>query len=366
MNYFFYSPLLFWFIAAIRLFFNSFHVKFFYLVSLLLLVLIVGTRWFVAADFEGYYEIYEQVPLLSEFSVDSTKHIYGEIGYLFIISIFKTFGLHFSFFILVLSVLSICLKYFFLSRFAHGFFAFSIYLLVSFISVELIEVRWSVSIAFILLAYYHGFFHDKKYWPAVFFFFSVLFHYYSILFIIVFFMLRFFRNFSSYYVVFGGALLSAFYIYLNGFAVNASSESELYVLQRFFRYLNDPDSKVGIFSILKIIYFLLFYYFLRWLYRLNRPEDIEKKALLAFLLIYSIALFFSFVPVFYFRASAIADFFGLIMVFSVISRLRAKTSKIILPVVFSFPFLLWFMIDVSNSFISNRIFNFSSSLKLIL
>lgn len=366
MNYFFYFPLLFWFITAIRLFFNSLHVKVMYVFSLLLLVLLVGTRWFVAADFEGYYDIYEQVPFLVEFSVDSTKHIYGEIGYLFIISIFKTFGLHFSFFILVLSVLSIYLKYFFLSRFALGFFAFSIYLLVSFISVELIEVRWSISISFILLAYYYGFLYNKKLLSSLFFICSLLFHYYSILFIFIFLFLKFFKNNTIYYIIFCVSFLFAFYIYLNGFSIHATADSELYVIQRFFRYLSDPDSKVGLFSILKVLYFLSFYYFVTLLCRGVEAEDSEEKALLAFLMIYSIALLLSFVPVFYFRASAVADLFGLLMVFIAMSRLRSYASKIVLPVVFSFPFILWFMIDVSNSFVSSRIFDFSTSLKLII
>ncbi|KKO47845.1 hypothetical protein VT06_14730 [Arsukibacterium sp. MJ3] len=332
----------------------------------MILIFITGTRWFSDADFEGYFYIYQEVPLLESFNIESTRHIYGEIGYLFFVSLFKTLGLHFTVFVFSASVTSILLKYYFLSRFNLGYFAFSIYLLISFVSVEFIELRWSVSISFILLAYYYGLFHKRILLVLIFFIFSLMFHYYSVLFIALFFLLLVVRSSYFYFVAFYISLLAAFYIYINGFNFNANVDSDLYLIERFFRYLNDPDSKVGLFSILKVLYFLSFYHFMSWLGKSILFSATERIALFAFLLIYSVALCFSFVPVFYFRASAVGDLFGLVMIFIASGRIKNVSKRILLLFVFSIPFLLWFLIDISNSFDSERIFNYSSSIELII
>lgn len=366
MNYLFYFPLIFWFASILKLIVDSLFTKLMYAYMLFILVMVVGTRWFVAADFDGYFGIYNEIPLLVDFNFESTKQIYGEIGYLFIGSIFRSLDAHFTVFVFFTSLVSLIVKYFVISKFPYGFLAFSIYLLIAFISVELIEVRWSVSISFILLAYYFGLLLRQNSLATLFFLCSLAFHYYSILFIILYFVILFVKYTKVYYVLFSFSVVWAVYIYIFGFNFSFNADSELYVMERFFRYINDPDSKVGFFSILKAIYIMIFYHFVRWLSKSKGLHLLEQKLVSIFLLVYSVSLILSFVPVFYFRASIVADVFGLILVFTAVGHVRLYSDRITLLVAFSIPFLLWFLVDISNSFSADRIFSYSSSLELII
>src|SRR5262250_2736774 len=58
-------------------------------------IMIAGLRWYCDADYEGYAEMYNDNPTISDFSQESIGSLYGEGGYLFLSAIFKTLGSQF-------------------------------------------------------------------------------------------------------------------------------------------------------------------------------------------------------------------------------------------------------------------------------
>ncbi|HAG7655329.1 TPA: O75 family O-antigen polymerase, partial [Escherichia coli] len=63
-----------------------------------LMVLISGLRM-NDSDYIEYRKMYNEVPILCDFSLASIRDIHGEVGYLFLSSIFKTLCLPFQLFL---------------------------------------------------------------------------------------------------------------------------------------------------------------------------------------------------------------------------------------------------------------------------
>lgn len=112
------------------------------------LILFNGFRFYSAADYDVYVNIFNLVPFLNEFSMDSVSYIHSEIGFKFLISIFKTYIYDYPpAFLFFVSVISIALKYvFYLSATRQVYFCILVYISLFYFNAEFIQVRMGLAI----------------------------------------------------------------------------------------------------------------------------------------------------------------------------------------------------------------------------
>lgn len=128
---------------------------------------------------------------------------------------------------------------------------------------------------------------------------------------------------------------------------------DLYAFERLQRYLNDPSSNVGFFSIMKVSLYPLAYLILgRLIPKSGSDVSIySSHALLERLsLIYiSTALILSFVPIFFLRLAPLVDFLSILVLISYIDRIPSCTVRVYLKLICTILFGTWYCISLSKS-----------------
>lgn len=329
---------------------------------IIIIVVVCGGRYYSDTDYGPYVELFLDTPSIENLNFDDLQTLYGEPGYLIFSSLTKYFSLEFVFITLVFSFVSICVKTYVASRFVFNYsFVIAIYLCLHFITVEFIELRWSLSSALVIAAI--AMLHYNR-WKSFFTLILIasLFHYFSLLFIVVY--LYRLLNIKQTLLIFFCAFFASMSYKLMIYGFYFDVDSNIYMLRRLFRYINDPQSSVGLFSFLRIILYVGFYaMFNRYNYS-NKCSGFEVDLDKLFILIISCALFLSIIPLLYFRTMVVADFYAITYIVLMINKLKIL-DRVGLYFILLILFCLWNLLDVLNYFAAGYIFEYSTWFRFI-
>lgn len=333
----------------------------------LVIILISGLRWYSDIDYEPYVEMYNENPFLSEFSQDSIKDLYGEPGYLFLSSIFKTLGSEFFVLALACAFFSILLKSIVVYKLSkQASLAICLYFCLHFITIEFIQIRWAVATSLISLGFYYQYLQKNKV-AFLCFILSLGIHYFSALFLIVSILLTV-NGYRKFYWLFFVSLFFALFFqvdYLQSIIIN---DSDIYVIKRIARYSTDPESQIGFFSYVKIIMYPVIYTACVLL-KPSYPWKTDKLDLFLFKLSFvslSVTLLVTFIPLLHFRATVIADFFSIILILNVVSKVSSRETRIAIFFILGSLYSTWYLIDFSNYINADRLYEYKTWLTTLI
>lgn len=324
-------------------------------VTVLLITAVSGTRYYSDIDYRAYIDLFNETPILADLTLTDILILYGEPGYLIFTSLVKSIGFDFVAVTILFSMVSISIKLHVCARLVRNYFiAFSLFLCLHFVTVEFIELRWALSSALVMLAIFFEFKNKRKLF-LIYITLAIIFHYFSLLFLCV----PFFRiiSFRKGVLVFFLSFLIALSYKVTSPSLSYSVDSEIYIIRRLFRYLNDPDSSVGLFSYLRIFMYLIFIHTVYLFRERFTAFDIELAKYSSLLI--SLSLIISFVPLLYFRSMVISDFFMILVMINVIFKFRL-VYRCFFIVGLSILFSIWNVIDVSNYQAAGYIFEYKS------
>jgi|GEM_PF-3990289 len=324
--------------------------------------LFAGLRYFADADYSNYSFIFDSTPLISDFNANTIAGLHGEVGFLLVLSLFKSAGLDYFIFVLLSAFVSLWGKiYFYKKIVGTASLGVCLYFCLHFINIEFITIRWALATSFILLGFYCK--YNKSYYlSALFFFFAICFHYYSILYILLAiiplqkFKVNFY--FKLFLVVVSISLIQKLF----GFSfVISTLNSPFYIVARIIRYLTFVESQVGIISILRVfMYVILIYY-----YFYTEKELFSDKTTYFFytlsMLTLTISVMFLSLPIFFFRSIVLADLISI----ALILRLSVKSRRYIqinamISYGLTFVLMLWCAIDIDKKLTSQTISEYRS------
>lgn len=356
----YYFPIFATLIALLTLNFKNTKVFFAYCIFIFMIIF-VGLRYFSDVDYEPYYELFDTTPSLFNLNLHELSVLYGEPGYLLVSALFKSFGLGFVSVALFSVILAVYLKLKILSAITGQYIlAFTLYLAIHFVTIEFIQLRWAVASGFIVAALYNILKGNKKF-ALIMLILATSFHYFSLIFLPMF----IFRKLSARTVnaIFITSFLAAMFYKFVGFSFIYIADTNIYIIKRFLRYLNDPESSVGIFSFSRLILYYVTFVLIRKFVRRDADEqyyDLDKMSLL----LLSISLFLSFIPLMYFRAVNIADLFCIATILYQFEKNKNGYTLLYL-VVLVVLFCTWNILDVQNNYNAGYIFEYKNWLETI-
>lgn len=356
----YYIPIFFGFLSLFITLIDNRKLDLSFLLIIFIFIFIVsGTRFNSDIDYFEYHALYLETPSFETINLEYIKTLYGEVGYLYFTSFIKSFASDFVVVTLVFSSLSIFFKLLVSIYITNkSSFLIVLYLYLYFITVEFIEMRWSVASGMIIFSYYLLIINKKKSAYIILCLASLI-HYYTILFIVlsVFLIINFVKENKNLYLFIGLVFVLMFFSIVTGknTIIIDEIDTDIYVIQRILRYLNDPQSSLGIFSYLKIFLYLIT--FLIFVDKTNHSQVFYIKICCILL---SISLFLSIVPIFYYRMMVISDFFALATIINIIDNNLSKVLKYFLILFIFTLFTIWFINDVNNYILAERILDYKS------
>ncbi|AYN29776.1 EpsG family protein [Buttiauxella sp. 3AFRM03] len=127
--------------------------------SCVLLILLAVLMVFIAglrandSDYYAYKEMYESVPMVYDFSLTSIRDIHGEVGYLYLSSLFKTIGISFQVFLFFIAFLSITLTVSAFNKISIlPLLSLIFYLSHAFLVRDMIQIRAGLAVSIILFS----------------------------------------------------------------------------------------------------------------------------------------------------------------------------------------------------------------------
>ena len=315
-------------------------------------IFIAGFRYYSDTDYIPYVEIFNSLPVLYDFTMEVAKETYGEIGFLLLNSLIKTLEMPFFVVTVLAAFFSISAKAYFSFKYSSSaFIVLALYFCLHFITTEFSELRWSIATGFILLGY-NSFLKKNITTAIVFFVAAVSFHYSAMIAVFVLLGLMVASN-RFWLCVFFASLVVAIIFKSYPFQVYLDLGVDLYVLERLQRYLNDPSSNVGFFSILKVSLYPLAYCVLGRFISKSGPDvamHFSHELLERLSLIYiSTALVFSFVPIFFLRLAPLVDYLSILVLVSYIDRVSSHVVRVYLKLGCTIFFGAWYYIALSKS-----------------
>lgn len=310
-----------------------------------------GFRYFSDTDYLAYYSIFNSLPTINNLNYNVFTDTYGEPGYLFVNVLTKSMGLPFFFVTLFASLVSIGAKSFVAYKYSKSaFLVFSSYLCMHFVTTEFSELRWSISTGFLVLGIYNHAQKNKSL-SLLLFLVATAFHYSSILVIFIVLIAKYLSKKSSIMIFFISLIFAFSFKFIpTGFQLDLNTN--LFILSRFQRYVNDIDSNVGFISLFKLLFYFLLIYTVSFIktrsFSFYLNENLKDFEGMLYLLM-SAALLLSIVPIFFLRLAPLFDFFALIVVFNVVDKLTRLESKIFVKSVCILLFGLWFLISLPRS-----------------
>lgn len=340
-------------------------------VNLALLVIVAagaivfsGLRWNSDIDHPGYLMHFEEVPLLSDFSAESTSDIYGEPGYLLLNSVLRSAGLGFFFLTFLSALIAVATKAVVVHHFVRSAgIALVLYLFVHFITIELIQMRWAIASGLIALAFL--FQYRRRTWLALATLVAAFYiHYFTLVFIIIALLIRIERESRLYALLALLAAIAAAVVSI-GIELPAFNAVDAYILQRALRYIGDPSSSVGLMSYVKVLAYPLAYAAVA----AGRP-DLHRDPTTTFLrrlsftcLAFALAL--ALVPVMHHRAVVIADLFSLMLLVRIVEARFAAFERTLVLAAMALPFSVWFVLDIAANFKADTLYEYDTWIPLI-
>ncbi len=356
----YYAPALFLLVSLVFLFVKAKAVDLILAILLIIFVSVVtGSHYFSVSDYENYFDLYKIIPEIDIFKFSDLKYYYGEVGFVYLVSMLKYLKIPFIAFTLILSCISISLKcYFYFKLNRKPLYSVSIYLCLYFILVEFILIRWSVAVGLIVVGYYF-IFTNKNIYSKFFLAFSFLFHYFSLIFIVASFFAKKFYSFRCYFTLMVISFLISSVVSISDVSLISSFNTS--VTTKIAFYLLEVDTTVGLISRVKV----LFYSFFILLYLASVPRnslDENLKFLInnSMIFIFLSILFFEF-PALFQRTTIITDIFCIATIVRIIEIKYSKNALGLFGVLSSLSifFIVWLFLDVSNSF-NVRVWDYKS------
>lgn len=334
----------------------------------LYVVTISGFRYFSDIDYVPYLGLYQETPKLADLRIDDVRILYGEPGYLFFTSLMKSANAQFFVVTFLASLVSIVGKSFVAFKLVrNASFVVAIYLCLSFITIEFIQIRWAIATGFLSLAYYF-LYNERRKGALLFFIAATAFHYFSLLFLILSYAVRV-RGRQKYYAMLALAFAFSITAKFSDLSFYYEADTDIYLITRFLRYLNDPLSNVGTFSYLKILFYAVTVYSLGKLKDCDVNIDTDKKFIFLFrssFVFLSAALVVSIIPIFFFRMMVMADLFSILLIAYMVTRIRTVAFKMTYVYLITILFSVWCYVDVLNYSNANRLFHYETWLKFAL
>jgi hypothetical protein len=329
------------------------------MIAAIAVAFIAGLRWYADVDYAGYVEMYQDTPPLERFNADSTRGLYGEPGYLLLNSVFKWLGLDFFVLALVAAIVSMSLKTFVaykLSR--HASLAITLYLCIHFITIEFIQMRWAVATGFIALAFYYLY---RRRASAVILSLALatLFHYFSLVYWVAALMASA-KGYHRFQVLLGASAVAAAFLSLESVAPLLLNDSEVYLLFRLNRFAGEELSTVGVLSYAKVAMYPALYFLC---VSQRRSYDWAGDPLNLFLyrasmVLLSITLAASFMPILHHRATVVADFIAILWVLNAAHIALCSGLRTVVWAVLVVLFSTWHVIDVANYLRADRLYQY--------
>lgn len=326
-------------------------------------IFISALRWGADIDHSEYMDMFADNPTLENFSGESIAELYGEPGYLFLSAVFKSLGIHFALLSAACALVSISLKAWIVSRFAKAAgLALCLYLCVHFVTIEFIQIRWAVASAFVALSFYLQF--KRKFFAAVVSLaLATTFHYFSLIFLLAGFLIeiRSSRFFVATTLV---ASIAGLLLALGGGVMIGAIDSDLYVVRRAMRYLNESLSDVGFLSYARLAMTPVVFQIMAMRNPLLITDSTTiflRKVAYACL---ALTMLVSFVPLMHFRAVVVADLFSMTLLARSLNLEYRRYENIGILSVFSVLYGVWYVIDISNYIEADRVFPYTTWLPL--
>lgn len=315
-------------------------------------IYVAGFRYDSDTDYIPYVEIFNSLPLLFDFTLEVASETYGEGGFLLLNSLIKTLGMPFFVVTLLAASFSISAKAYFAFKYSSSaFIVLSLYFCLHFVTVEFSQIRWSIATGFILLGY-DAFIKGKATAAAILFLTAISFHYSAMMAVLIM-MGLLISSRRFWFCVFFVSLILALVFKKYPLQIFLNFGVDLYVFERLQRYLNDPQSNVGFFSILKVSLYPLSYLILgRFAPSSGSGFSISPSHVLLerLSLIYmSAALMLSFVPIFFLRLAPLVDFLSILVLVSYVDRIPVRIVRIYLKLICTVLFGVWYFVSLSNS-----------------
>lgn len=340
---------------------------FFLIVFSISIVFIVGLRWYSGADFEGYVDMYNTYPSLGVLFDAGFSSYYGEPGYILVNIFAKHLGLFVGFLFMLFAFSSILLKsiYFYRSC-INPALVFCLYLSFNFITVEFIQIRWAVATS--LITYGLIVKRENNLVRIMIILMAASFQYYSLAFLpLIFIKDTCSRLSAAMYSMFGlmvAALSFAFnipIIFLNMLTlINADG---MYIYERVVSYLTRAELSVGFFSYAKIFCYFICFVFLVPMGRVEPNVKLSTLDILLYkysILLMSLSLIMSSVPVFFYRTMVLVDLFALVFIVNSIYKIKDLFFRLAVMCGVMFAGGVWYLLDLSNNLIYGGLFEYKT------
>ncbi|MBI4866790.1 MAG: EpsG family protein [Candidatus Wallbacteria bacterium] len=318
-----------------------------------------GLRWYSDVDYGPYSGMFDANPDLARFGPKSVQALHGEPGYLLVTAIFKSLSLEFHAMVLFMAIIAISLKAYVADQHTKcASLCLALYFCIHFITIEFIQIRWGLASGLILLAC-HFLQRSRVLAAQLCFALAVGFHYFALVFWAGALLLRLKREpvflaavatMTLMGLMFGTSLLNP----------EGQFQRELYIVRRLLSYLGNPTSQVGLLSNLRVAMYLALIYVYGSLVtgRHGNPEFVFLRRMATLALGGAVA--FEFLPIFYFRAVVLADFFALLSLLKLCEIQDTLEFQVPLTVGLTVLFSAWFGFDVYNNFAGYRILEYST------
>jgi hypothetical protein len=328
-------------------------------------VALSGLRWDSDADHIEYAWLYEDTPSIFDLSLDSISELYGEPGYLFVSSIFRSFGAEFYALSFLCAFFAITAKAFIAQRLVHASgLALCLYLGIHFVTIEFIQIRWAVASSLLGLAFLAQ--HRGKHLQLlVCWLLAFSFHYFSAIFAPILLLLYIKKERYLYLVLV--LMMTALALIFSSAALNPElGDAEAYIIRRLLRYLSEDISTVGIVSYIKLLAYPIAYFAFTIGARQVADDGIVVfLRRLSFMLIVMTASL-SFVPIMHHRTVVLADFFSILLLVRVIEQRFSALERASLFAAMTVPFGLWLVLDIAANAANQTLLEYKSWLPSLL
>ena len=339
-------------------------------IFIIALVTFIGTRGNSGADYLAYLDMFSLVPSLDNFSLDTTSQIHGEFGYLFLNSIIKTAGFEIVLLFIVIAILSIFSKFWFVFKTSsYPLLAISLYLSHYFILIEFVQVRWGAAIGLLCVCLYF-FNENKKLKSLLFFFAAVSIHYFSFIFVFIYFLnCRWFTisrlNFLFLTSTIVGFLINVpgiFISFIHSFLSQVPTLS--YVSGKLVGYAVNNSTELSIIVKVKVLLFYgLFYLFYLFSHRSTSKSKLYAKAYIFSL---SLVMVFSSFSVLSARLLVFSELIVFVLISDSIRRVKPEWVRILMTlglILFSF---FYFRFIIFGSYQSGILWDYNTVLSVYL
>ncbi|MGF1825812.1 EpsG family protein [Vibrio splendidus] len=311
-------------------------------IFLLLAVFICGGRYEVDPDYLAYYDIYQLVPRIQDydFSLVLYDSIYGEKGFLFLLTMIKTFGGTFYTAIFIIALLTYAIAMYSCNKVRdYPSFSFLIYIFSTTAIFNFIQIRFGLALSLLMLSYI--FIRDgKKVSCTIAMIAAISMHTYVLTAIPVYIFYKIKKDLNVVVLLFASLVIFLLFTSLNELLLNKLNTLSL---SRANNYLNQDKYQL-VLSFFSPVFLksLLVTVLITFVLKLYKEDDVEYKY---YMIIYFFCSLMAFSPIFYGRYAAMVDVFFAMGVSVWVRYVNGYYWKRLVLIGFIFVYSLFYLVD---------------------